>query len=130
MRSKNGIIIDEKHREEIEAAIAKANGKAYERTLTTDEVFESVGHILERTHLPIRKLAGSTFTVDLHSSKPSWKNYPNLRTTQAVIYFANGKAYLKDVFRKFGHWSDDIRYFGVLSEEAKQTLMRINSEFK
>lgn len=90
---------DPRSMDRVAAAIASAQGKARERTITAADVVDSCEEIAERLSIPKKHMEGLRATVDPHAQHvPSSYRYP-MRSTWFIVEYRRGTWRLVHVAR-------------------------------
>lgn len=127
------IIVHERNRAKIEKAIAEAQGKSRERTITADDVFEFCTRILGMYvavyDIHKKDLEGSSFDVDRYA-----QDFPNAykwrpMSTQFHVVYDKGRFVLLSVTRGYTRGSGK-KVIADLAERTKNAIIERASKLR
>lgn len=118
------IIIDEKNRKSIEAAICETEGKARCRRIVYSDVVKAVSEIEKKFSFITKKaLEGTVVKVDMNAQQ-FCKSYHGIpESTHFVMVYEKRKWRITDIYRTNCRQSGD-RYHVTLSDSAKESIIK------
>lgn len=117
------IIVAERNKEKIAAAIKEAEGRSRERTITVDQIFEFCGKIAGVYRIHKKDLEGSTFYVDRYAQNfPAAYKY-RAQSTHFTVRYEKGRFLLTEVCRDYTR-RDTQRVLADLSQATKAAIIK------
>lgn len=122
------IVINEKNRERIAAALEEVQKRSKERTITVDQIMATPARLMDNYDIPAKAFDGSEFSIDLNA-----QDFPNAykyraQSTQYEIKHYSGTFHLMDIER-----NDTRRAYHTvkakLSETTKKAILDKAEDF-
>lgn len=126
---KNGILLNEKNAEKINALCESVQGRATVRCINyniiSDTAIRVIAHYTCKIGLSKKALDGCTFDVDLFACKlpKSYKYDTSAMSTVFSFKYHNGKVYITSVTRQQMGQNSNRRVIASLTDTAKTALI-------
>ena len=109
-------------REKISEAIVQAEGRARARTITADQILETLDRIDNRLDIAATNMIGITVKCDLHAHKVASTYRGTAYSTWFAATYRRSGWYITDIYRDHTYLSDHKTCILDLPEKAQKAL--------